>query len=88
MLMCLAMSLCSAQAPGDADFLCTDGLERPPVYPDNVRMLMDSNHYEALLPGNGTGNLPREGAVWNDRSFDGNDVVDTIEPTYVSISFR
>ena len=37
------MSLCSAQAPGDADFRCTDGHERPPVYPDNVRMLMDSN---------------------------------------------
>ena len=75
-----------AQAPGDADFRCTDGHERPPVYPDNVRMLMDSNHYEALLPGNGTTmTTPREGAVWNDRSYEGNDVNDTDQPTYVSI---
>ena len=87
-LIYFEMSSCSAQAPGDADFRCTDGHERPPVYPDNVRMLMDSNHYEALLPGNGTGNPPREGAVWNDRGFDGNDVADTVVPTYVSTCFR
>ena len=46
---------------------------------------MDSYHYVTLLPGNGTGNPPLEGAVWNDRSFDGNDAVDDDNPTYVSI---
>ena len=44
---------------------------------------MDSNNYENLLPGNGTGNSP-VAAVWNDMSFDGNDAVDTGDPTYVS----
>ena len=33
---------------------------------------MDSYHYSQLLPGNGTGNIIT-GAVWNDRSVDGND---------------
>ena len=45
---------------------------------------MDSYNYEQLLPGNGTGNPPIQGAVWNDRSVDGNDdMANTISPTYV-----
>ncbi|CAI8051432.1 Ephrin type-A receptor 5 [Geodia barretti] len=39
--------------------------------------------YENLLPGNGTGNSPIATAVWNDFSFDGNDVTpETLSPTY------
>ncbi|CAI8048169.1 Ephrin type-A receptor 5 [Geodia barretti] len=44
---------------------------------------MDSYSYENLLPGNGTGNSPIATAVWNDFSFDGNDVTpETLSPTY------
>ena len=48
------------QAPGDGDPLCVDevidGLENPffplrPTYANNVRPLMDSRDYVALLPG-------------------------------------
>ena len=45
---------------------------------------MDSYSYVNLLPGNGTGQPPEDDAVWNDRSYDGNDVEDTFNPTYVS----
>ena len=44
---------------------------------------MDSYHYLQLLSGNGSGNII-PGAVWNDRSVDGNERVDTIDLTYVS----
>ena len=44
---------------------------------------MDSYRYLQLLPGNGSGNII-PGAVWNDRSLDGNnDEMNTINPTYV-----
>ena len=44
---------------------------------------MDSYHYLQLLPGNGSGEI-LPGAVWNDRSLDGNDdEMNTIIPTYV-----
>ena len=80
----LLVALTNAQqAPGDESSICTD-TDLQQVYPGNVRTLMDSYSYDALLPGNGTGNDPREGAVWNDRSFDDNDVVNTDNPTYVS----
>ena len=47
---------------------------------------MDSYNYQNLLPGNGTGNSPIATAVWNDFSFDGNDVTpETNNPTYVSV---
>ena len=45
---------------------------------------MDSYSYVNLLPGNGTGQPPEDDAVWNDMSFDGNDLTDTLSPTYVS----
>ena len=82
--MCLALSLCSAQAPGDEAARCTTDHSNPPIYPDNERTLMDSYSYVNLLPGNGTGQPPEDDAVWNDMSYDGNDVVDTLNPTYVS----
>ena len=72
-----------AQAPGDEDAGCT--MANPQVYPDTERNLMDSYNYENLLPGNGTGNSPIATAVWNDFSFDGNDAISTINPTYVSV---
>ena len=73
------LSRCSAQAPGDEDGRCSGG-----PYPDTVRNLMDSYNYEQLLRGSGTGNPPVEGAVWTDRSVDGNDVDSTVTATYVS----
>ena len=74
---------CSAQAPGDEDADCT-GAENAPTYPDTVKNLKDSYNYLQLFPGNGTGNPPIQNAVWNDRSFDGNDVISTVNPTFVS----
>ena len=71
----------NAQAPGDGDSRCINGPDAP-TYPDNEKTLMDSYHYLQLLPGNGSGStIP--GAVWNDRSLDGNDEMSTINPTYV-----
>ncbi|CAI8036642.1 Ephrin type-A receptor 5 [Geodia barretti] len=79
----LFVSLCWAQAPGDGDAQCTTDHSNPPQYPDTVRNLMDSYSYENLLPGNGTGDVPITTAVWNDFSFDGNDVTpETLRPTY------
>ena len=81
-LFAVILSQCSAQAPGDGDTRCTED-EDAPTYPDNEKTLMDSYHYLQLLPGNGSGNII-PGAVWNDRSVDGNDDDDnTINPTYV-----
>ena len=49
---------------------------------------MDSYNYEQLLPGNGTGEAPIPNAVWNDYSFDNNDITPEVtEPTYVSYSY-
>ena len=82
MLMSLVLSSCLAQAPGDGDNRCGGGSDAP-TYPDNEKTLMDSYHYLQLLPGNGTGEII-PGAVWNDRSVDGNDDdMNTINPTYV-----
>ena len=81
-------SLCSAQAPGDEAARCTIDHSNPPVYPDNERTLMDSYSYVNLLPGNGTGQPPEDDAVWNDMSFDENDLTDTLNPTYVSSAFH
>ena len=82
MLFAVILSPCSAQAPGDGDERCRDD-EDAPTYADNEKTLMDSYHYLQLLPGNGSGNII-PGAVWNDRSVDGNDDDDnTINPTYV-----
>ena len=81
-LLAVILTPCLAQAPGDGDERCTND-EDAPVYPDNERTLMDSYHYLQLLPGNGSGNII-PGAVWNDRSLDGNDdEMNTINPTYV-----
>ena len=79
-LLYLAITtLVSTQAPGDESDRCS--LQ---VYPDNERTLMDSYNYVNLLPGNGTGFALEDDAVWNDRSYDENDVIDLSNPTYVS----
>ena len=75
------LSPCSAQAPGDGDSGCTDDEDAPTIL-DNEKTLMDSYHYLQLLPGNGSGEI-MQGAVWNDRSLDGNDEMKIINPTYV-----
>ena len=78
LLMVAFTVMCWAQAPEDAEKRCTDT-----SYPDNEVNLMDSYNYEVLLPRNGTGNDPA--AVWNDYSFDKNDVNKTDDLTYVSL---
>ena len=83
-LLLLILSPCSAQAPSDEDERCTTD-ENAPTYPDTVKNLMDSYNYVQLLPGSGSGNPPIEGAVWTDRSVDGNDTTSTVTPTYVSL---
>ena len=83
-LLFLTLSPCSAQVPGDEDEQCT-GAVNAPTYPDTVKNLMDSYNYVQLLPGSGTGNPPISGAVWTDRSVDGNDTISTVTPTYVSL---
>ena len=81
-LLLLTVTLSSQQAPGDEDGECSGG-----PYPNNVKTLMDSYNYEQLLRGSGTGNPPVEGAVWTDRSVDGNDITGTVISTYVSVQF-
>ena len=50
-----------AQAPGDADPFCTETLPSAGVnildYAHDIKPLMDSRHYQELLP-------PNPGAVW------------------------
>ena len=83
LFVCMGLTLCWAQAPGDEEKRCTVQHSSPPSYPDTERNLMDSYNYEDLVPGNGTGSIIAT-AVWNDYSFDGNDVDGIIAPTYVS----
>ena len=78
----ICVSRTRTQAPGDEDGRCVSS--NTDTFPDTVRNLMDSYNYEQLLRGSGTGNLPNEGAVWTDRSVDGNDIYSTDTSTYVS----
>ena len=61
----------SSVAPGDEDQLFCDqyirsiGAAPTPSYSANIRVLMDSWNYQALLP-------PRVGAVWDQVDNDGN----------------
>ena len=58
-----------AQAPGDAQSFCTETLPSVGVnildYPPEVKPLMDSRHYQQLLP-------PNTGAVWQTVDNDNN----------------
>ena len=58
-----------AQAPGDAQSFCTETLPSIGVnildYPPEVKPLMDSRHYQQLLP-------PNTGAVWQEVDNDNN----------------
>ena len=58
-----------AQAPGDAQSFCTETLPSFGVnildYPPEVKPLMDSRHYQQLLP-------PSTGAVWQTVDNDNN----------------
>ena len=43
----------ASQAPGDADTFCTvDLVSQHPVYPNNIRVLMDSADYQNLIREN------------------------------------
>ena len=63
-----------AQAPGDGDSFCTETLPSIGVnildYPPEVKPLMDSRHYQALLP-------PSTGAVWQTVDNDNNNPSNT-----------
>ena len=63
-----------AQAPGDADAFCTETLPSIGLnildYPPEVKPLMDSRHYQQLLP-------PNIGAVWQEVDDDTNNRNDT-----------
>lgn len=67
----------TAQAPGDEDELCTVTLpsvgQNVIVYPPNVKPLMDSNHYEDLLPSSVSSSNP--GSVWQSVDNDNNNAV-------------
>ena len=62
----------TAQAPGDEDALCTVTLpslgQNIIVYPPNVKPLMDSLHYDDMLPPATTSNPP----VWQEVDNDNN----------------
>ena len=64
-----------AQAPGDADPFCTEVLPSVGVnilnYAPQVKPLMDSRHYQNLLP-------PHTDAVWQEVDNDNNNPVGTI----------
>ena len=63
-----------AQAPRDADPFCTETLPNDGVnilnYASEVKPLMDSRHYQQLLP-------PHTGAVWQTVDNDNNNRNDT-----------
>ena len=63
---------CWAQAPGDAQSFCTETLPSVGVnildYPPEVKPLMDSRHYQQLLP-------PYFGAVWQEVDNDNNNPI-------------
>ena len=74
-----------AQAPGDAQSFCTETLPSVGVnildYPPEVKPLMDSRHYQQLLP-------PNPGAVWQEIDNDSRSdpglrtIVGWIKPCY------
>ena len=76
----------SAQAPGDEDALCTMTLPSVGVnvivYPPNVKPLMDSSHYDDMLPPASTSNPP----VWQEVDNDDNNPSDL--DTNVSVALE
>ena len=68
LLSFLSQHIC-AQAPGDAQSFCTERLPNIGVnilnYAPEVKPLMDSRHYQQLLP-------PNTGAVWQTVDNDNN----------------
>ena len=68
-VLSLLSGWCCAQAPGDEDSHCTEDLPSFGVnildYPPEVKPLMDSRHYQQLLP-------PYTGAVWQTVDNDDN----------------
>ena len=63
------LSVVTGRAPGDGNDFCTYTLAgvRPPVYPSNANILMDSFNYFNLLPPHGQ-------AVWQQLDLDDNNV--------------
>ena len=71
-LWAIVVVVVTAQAPGDEDVLCTETLpsigQNVIVDPPNVKPLMDSSHYEDLLPPAATSDPP----VWQEVDNDNN----------------
>ena len=74
-VLSLLSGWCCAQAPGDAQSHCTVTLPSFGVnilnYPPEVKPLMDSHHYQQLLP-------PNVGAVWQTVDNDNNNPSGTL----------
>ena len=74
-VLSLLSGRCCAQAPGDAQSLCTETLPDLGVnildYAPEVKPLMDSRHYQQLLP-------PNRGAVWQEVDNDNNNNLTSI----------
>ena len=68
-VLSLLSGWCCAQAPGDSQSFCTEALPDLGVnildYPPEVKPLMDSRHYQQLLP-------PNSDAVWQEVDNDNN----------------
>ena len=84
-LWAIVVVMVTAQAPGDEDTICTELLpsigQNVIVYPPNVKPLMDSSHYEDMLPPAATSDPP----VWQRVDNDNNN--DPGIPTNVSYAF-
>ena len=74
-VLSLLSGWCCAQAPEDKDSHCTEFLPSLGVnildYPPEVKPLMDSRHYQQLLP-------PSTGAVWQTVDNDNNNPSGTV----------
>ena len=69
-----------SQAPGDADTTCTVTLAvQHPVYPSNIKVLMDSADYQNLIATATT----TPGPVWQTVDVDN---IDTVMAVRVSVS--
>ena len=88
LLLLATVVMVTTQAPGDEDELCTVILPslgiNVIVYPPNVKPLMDSSHYDDLLPPAHASTTP----VWQEVDNDNNNPVDlstNVSDTLVSV---
>ena len=87
LLLATVIIMVTTQAPGDEDKLCTVTLPslgvNVIVYPPNMKPLMDSSHYDDLLPPASTSDPP----VWQEVDNDNNNpaaLITNVSNTLVS----